>query len=218
MAKISPSSNPEREENLVNYVLELQSMGADFMHMDVMDGKFVENTCLSHEIVKNVDSSCDIPLDVHLMVENPRYHIPRYIEAGADIVTIHYESYENITDLIDDINLIKSNGVRAGISINPATPVSSISTILSMVDMVLVMSVVPGKSGQKFIESSLDKIRELKDLIDENEYSITIEVDGGVNLENASSIVSSGADMLVMGSALYKAENRKFVIDTIHSL
>ena len=132
MAKISPSSNPEREENLVNYVLELQSMGADFMHMDIMDGKFVENTCLSHEIVKNVDSSCDIPLDVHLMVENPRYHIPLYIEAGADIVTIHYESYENITDLIDDINLIKSNGVRAGISINPATPVSSISTILSI--------------------------------------------------------------------------------------
>lgn len=218
MAKISPSSNPEREENLVNYVLELQSMGADFMHMDIMDGKFVENTCLSHEIVKNVDSSCDIPLDVHLMVENPRYHIPLYIEAGADIVTIHYESYENITDLIDDIKLIKSNGVRAGISINPATPVSSISTILSMVDMVLVMSVVPGKSGQKFIESSLDKIRELKDLIDENGYLITIEVDGGVNLENASSIVSSGADMLVMGSALYKAENRKFVIDTIHSL
>lgn len=219
MVRISPSSNPEKEDNLINYVKELQSYGADFMHMDVMDGIFVENKCLSSELVNDVNNHSVIPLDVHLMVKFPKEHILKYINAGANIVTVHYESYENITDLLEDINLIRTtNHTLVGISLKPETDISVISHILKLFDVVLIMSVVPGKSGQKFIDASIEKIKELKILINENHLNTLIEVDGGVNLENAKKIVDAGADMLVMGNALYKAKNRKEIIDFVHSL
>lgn len=219
MARISPSSNPEKEDNLINYVKELQSYGADFMHMDVMDGIFVENECLSSELVNDVNNHSVIPLDVHLMVKSPKEHILKYISAGANIVTVHYESYENITDLLEDINLIRTtNHTLVGISLKPETDISTISHILKLFDVVLIMSVVPGKSGQKFIDSSIEKIKELKKLINDHDLNTLIEVDGGVNLENAKRVVDAGADMLVMGNALYKAKDRKEVIDFVHSL
>ena len=219
MAKISPSSNPEKEENLINYVKELQGYEADFMHMDVMDGNFVENRCLNADLVKQVNDNSVIPLDVHLMVKTPKEHIVNYINAGANIITIHYESYENITDLLEDVNLIKTtNNTLVGISLKPNTDIGVISHILKLFDLVLIMSVVPGKSGQKFIEESLNKIKELKSIIVKNNYHTLIEVDGGINLENASSVVSAGADILVMGNALYKAEDRKSVIDFVHKI
>ena len=219
MARISPSSNPEKEENLVSYVKELQSLGADFMHMDVMDGVFVENACLNPSLVNDVNNHSVIPLDVHLMVAHTRENIINYISAGANIITVHYESYENITDLLADIHFIRStNNTLVGLSIKPDTEVSAISHILKLLDLVLVMSVVPGKSGQKFIDSSLDKIKELRDIIDSNGYDTLIEVDGGINLDNAKSVVDAGADILVMGNALYKADDRAKVINHIHSL
>jgi ribulose-phosphate 3-epimerase len=187
--------------------------------MDVMDGNFVENRCLNADLVKQVNDNSLIPLDVHLMVKTPKDHIINYINAGANIITIHYESYENITDLLEDVNLIKTtNNTLVGISLKPDTDISAISHILKLFDLVLIMSVVPGKSGQKFIEQSLNKIKELKSIIVENKYNTLIEVDGGVNLDNASSIVNAGADILVMGNALYKAEDRKSIIDLVHKI
>lgn len=219
MARISPSSNPEKEENLVNYVKELQGLNADFMHMDVMDGKFVENTCLNANLVNEVNKNAVIQLDVHLMVKTPKEHILNYISAGANIITIHYESYENITDLLEDINLIRTtNHTLVGISLKPNTDISVITHILKLFDLVLIMSVEPGKSGQKFMEQVLPKIKELKQEIKNKNLNTLIEVDGGINLNNAKEIVSAGADILVMGNALYKAENRKEVIDYVHSL
>lgn len=219
MARISPSSNPEKEDNLINYVKELQSYGSDFMHIDVMDGIFVENKCMSSDLVNDVNNHSVIPLDVHLMVKSPKAHILKYISAGANIVTVHYESYKNITDLLEDINLIRTtNHTLVGISLKPETDISVISHILKLFDVVLIMSVVPGKSGQKFIDSSIEKIKELKKLINDNHLNTLIEVDGGVNLENAKRVVDAGADMLVMGNALFKAKNRKEVIDFVHSL
>lgn len=218
MARISPSSNPEKEDNLVNYVKELQSYGADFMHMDVMDGKFVSNSCLNPELVFDVNNNSVIPLDVHLMVENPRNNILNYINAGANIITIHYESYKNITNLLEDVAIVRNTNTLVGISINPDTDISAIAHILKLFDLVLIMSVVPGKSGQKFIESSLDKIKSLKKMITDAGLNTIIEVDGGVNMDNAKDVVKAGADILVMGSALYKAEDRKSVIDFVHSI
>lgn len=219
MARISPSSNPEKEENLVNYVKELQGLNADFMHMDVMDGKFVENTCLNANLVNEVNKNAVIPLDVHLMVKTPKEHILNYISAGANIITVHYESYENIIDLLEDINLIRTtNHTLVGISLKPNTDISVITHILKLFDLVLIMSVEPGKSGQKFMEQVIPKIKELKQEIKNKNLNTLIEVDGGINLNNAKEIVSAGADILVMGNALYKAENRKEVIDYVHLL
>lgn len=219
MVKISPSSNPEKEENLVEYVKEMQVYKADFIHMDVMDGKFVQAKCLSPELVKNVNDNTVIPIDVHLMVKNPKEHILKYIKSGANIITVHYESYENITDLFDDVNLIKNtNHTLAGISINPDTDVSKILDILKLFDLVLVMSVVPGKSGQKFMDIAINKIKRLKTEITKRNLNTIIEVDGGINKDNAKIVVDAGADMLVLGNAYYKAEDRQGIVDYIHSL
>lgn len=219
MAKISPSSNPEKEENLIDYVKQMQSLGADFMHMDVMDGNFVQNKCLNASLVNNVNKNTVISLDVHLMVDNPKEHILNYINAGANIITIHYESYKNITDLLEDINTIRTtNHTLVGISLKPNTDISVISKILKLFDLVLIMSVEPGKSGQKFMDSVIPKIKALKQQIVENNLNTLIEVDGGVNMDNAKQIVDAGADILVMGNAIYNATNKKEVIDFVHSL
>ena len=219
MAKISPSSNPEKEENLIDYVKQMQSLGADFMHMDVMDGNFVQNKCLNASLVNNVNKNTVISLDVHLMVENPKEHILNYINAGANIITIHYESYKNITDLLEDTNTIRTtNHTLVGISLKPNTDINVISKILKLFDLVLIMSVEPGKSGQKFMDSVIPKIKALKQQIVENNLNTLIEVDGGVNMDNAKQIVDAGADILVMGNAIYNATNKKEVIDFVHSL
>lgn len=231
MIRISVSSNPEKEDNLISYVKEMQSYGADFMHMDVMDGNFVEEQCLNNHLVKDVRKNTVMPLDVHLMVKNPTIHILPYISAGANIITIHYETYVldyNATKineridykkLLEDVNLIRrTNHTLVGLSFKPDTKVEEILPLVILFDLVLVMSVVPGKSGQKFMEEALDRIQLLRKYIDNNNLNTLIEVDGGINIENAKRVYISGADILVIGNAVYSAENRKEIIDFIHQL
>lgn len=215
MIKVLPSSNPEKEENLVEYVRELVSLGVEYLHCDVMDGKFVENTCLSLDTIKAVRNNTNILLDVHLMVENPIKVIKDYIALKPSIITIHYETVKSIRQIKKMSKMVRGKGLLFGISICPSTPASALVGLIDYVDLVLVMSVVPGKSGQKFIETSLSKIKDVKVLTEDKD--IIIEVDGGINLDNFESVVECGATFLVMGNAFYKAENRAKLLTKVDS-
>lgn len=215
MIKVLPSSNPEKEENLVSYVRELVSLGIEYLHCDVMDGKFVENTCLSMDTIKEVRNNTNILLDVHLMVENPIKVIKDYIALKPSIITVHYEAVKSIRQLKAMSKMVRKKGLLFGVSICPDTPVSALVGLIDYIDLVLVMSVVPGKSGQKFIESSLSKIKDVKCLTQDKD--IIIEVDGGINLDNFKAVVECGAQFLVMGSAFYGAKDRVKLLNKIDS-
>jgi ribulose-phosphate 3-epimerase len=169
-----------------------------------MDGHFVPNITIGPPVVKSVKKIASIPLDVHLMIEDPDKYIKDFADSGADIITVHEEASIHLHRTIQNI---KEHGVRAAVSINPATPVSHLDIILPYVDMVLIMSVNPGFGGQKFIPEVLSKIKQLKHGINENKYKIEIEVDGGINVDNVAEIVQAGADIVVMGSAFYNSED-----------
>ena len=206
MIKVLPSSNPEKEENLVEYVRELMSLGVEYLHCDVMDGKFVENTCLSLDTIKSVRNNTNILLDVHLMVENPIKVIKDYIVLKPSIITVHYEAVKSVRQIKKMSKMVRSKGLLFGVSICPSTPATALVGLIDYIDLILVMSVVPGKSGQKFIESTLDKLKDINCLIENKD--IIIEVDGGINLDNYKTVVNLGATFLVMGNAIYKAEDR----------
>lgn len=215
MIKIAPSTNPEDEEVLVDYVNLLQNAGADFIHCDVMDGKFVQNRCLSAEKLMEVSQNSSIALDVHLMVANPIQVWESYYKANPTILTVHYESFSNPSNLVYLLNEIRKRKIMVGLSIKPATKIKEIEQYLPLVDLVLIMSVEPGKSGQEFIDESLNKITELKNVITAREYNIKIEVDGGITAKNVQHVYKAGADIVVMGSAVYKAENKSEFISSI---
>ena len=177
---------------------------ADFVHVDIMDGNYVPNISFGPGIVKQLKKLTDIPFDVHLMIENPENYIEEFVNAGADIITVHPGSTKHLNRTI---NLIKSFGVKAGLAINPAESLDALKYTIEDLDLVLIMSVNPGFGGQKFIKNSLDKIRELKKLINEKNPECKIEIDGGVKLDNAREIIDAGADILVAGSAVFGAEN-----------
>ena len=218
MTRVMPSTNPPKEEDLLSYVKELQEIGVDFLHCDVMDGKFVEAKCLPIELINEIKNNSMLNLDVHLMIENPLKTLKKYCEMLPCYITLHYESFDRAVDLIKAIEIIKSYNIRVGISLKPNTEISNIACYLPLIDMVLIMSVEPGKSGQKFMPMALKKIKELKRLIDKNRFKVKIEVDGGINEENAKAVVFNGADYLVMGSAFYNSKNRKKLLKQIQDL
>ena len=204
MIKISPSILSADFSCLGEDVLAVDRAGADYIHIDVMDGHFVPNITIGPLVVAALRKVTDKPLDVHLMIENPDSYIADFAKAGADIITVHQEA---VPHLHRTVQLIKSLGKKAGVSLNPATPVETLDVILDELDLVLIMSVNPGFGGQSFIPSALNKIRALRQRITDHGLPTELEVDGGVKIGNIREVVAAGADVLVAGSAVFNTED-----------
>ena len=197
---ISPSILSADFARLAEAVQMVEAAGADWIHVDVMDGHFVPNLTVGPPMVEALRKVTSLPLDVHLMMTNPDDFIPEFVDAGADLLTVHVEACPHLHRTVQSI---KERQVKAGVSLNPATSVTSVEEILGDVDLVLVMSVNPGFGGQQFISSCLDKIRRVRTMINNSRSSAHLEVDGGVNLTNVASVIQAGANVLVAGSAIF---------------
>jgi ribulose-phosphate 3-epimerase len=212
MVKIAPSILSADFSKLGSEIIEVEKGGADYIHVDVMDGHFVPNITIGPLIVEAIRPVTKLPLDVHLMIENPDHYIEAFAKAGADYITVHVEACRH---LHRTIQLIKSFGVKAGVVLNPATPVESIQHIIGDIHMVLLMSVNPGFGGQKFIPETLPKIRKVKEMAMQKGLDIEIEIDGGVNPETAKQCKEAGATVLVAGSAIYNKKDYAKAISLI---
>jgi ribulose-phosphate 3-epimerase len=195
-------------------IKSVEAAGADWIHVDVMDGHFVPNITIGPPVVKSLRKATKLPLDVHLMIENVDLYIPDFAEAGADIITIHQEA---CVHLHRSVTLIKDHGKKAGVSINPGTPVESLRSIITEIDLALIMSVNPGFGGQSFIESSIEKVLELKGMIEQTGAKALIEIDGGVTAENCDRIASAGVDALVAGSAVFGSDDYAEIISRLRN-
>lgn len=197
---LSPSILSADFANLGRDILEAAKGGAKYLHVDVMDGKFVPSISFGMPVIKSIRSVSDIVFDVHLMIEEPIRYIKEFVESGADIITIHLEACEDVQATIDKIHEM---GVKAGLSIKPGTPVESLLPYLDKVEMILMMSVEPGFGGQKYIEASTERIRQVRAMLDERNLSTDLEVDGGINVDNVSVVLDAGVNVVVAGSAIF---------------
>jgi ribulose-phosphate 3-epimerase len=203
MIKLAPSILSADFARLGEQIDEVARARADYIHIDVMDGHFVPNITIGAPVVASIRPITNLPLDVHLMIEHPERFISEFVQAGADIITVHVETCPHLRKTI---RLIKELGARAGVSLNPPTPVSAVEEFLPHVDLVLVMSVNPGFGGQSFIPKTLPKIAEMRKILNDRGLSAELEVDGGINADNAPSIVKAGADVLVAGNSIFRAK------------
>lgn len=205
MTKLAPSILSADFGRLAEQIKQAEDAGADYLHVDVMDGHFVPNITIGPVVVAAIHPVTRLPLDVHLMIESPERYIPDFANAGADIITVHQEACAHLHRIVE---LIKNQGKRAGVAINPATPVGTLEEILPYIDLVLVLSVNPGFGGQSFIETSLAKLEAMRKMIDARGLGsrIEIEVDGGINAETAPRVVAVGAQVLVAGSAVFNTK------------
>lgn len=198
--KIAPSILSADFARLGEQVSEATAAGADYIHLDVMDGRFVPNITFGPVVVESLKSYTNLPLDAHLMIVEPERRIPDFIQAGVDHVTVHAEACTHLHRVIQQI---KDGGCRAGVALNPATPIAAIEESLPFLDIVLILTVNPGFGGQTLIPEVLDKVSRLRAIIDERGYEVEVEVDGGVNAQTAADVVNAGADTLVAGSAVF---------------
>ena len=204
MVKIAPSILSADFSRLLEHVKEVESAGVDYLHIDVMDGHFVPNISFGAPILKSLKGKTNLFMDVHLMIENPDLYIGDFVDAGADLINVHVEAS---THIHRTIQLIKSYGIKAAVTLNPGTPLVVLEEILPELDMVLLMSVNPGFGGQSYIKATTDKIRRLKAMIDEKGLKCDIQVDGGINLTNVKEVIEAGANIFVAGSAIFNTEN-----------
>ena len=213
MIKIAPSILSADFSKLGEEVTKVSNAGADFIHIDVMDGEFVPNITFGMPVIKSIRNKTDKVFDVHLMINNPQRYIDEFIDAGADIITLHYESEKHLDRTIQ---YIKSKKIKAAVALNPATPVSVLKNIIINLDMVLIMSVNPGFGGQSFIPYALDKIKEVRRLaIEAGKDNMLIQVDGGITKDNVKDVIEAGANVIVAGSSIFNDGNIKENIEVL---
>ena len=212
MIKISPSVLAADLSDLASEVASIQLAGADMVHLDVMDGHFVTNISFGLPVIQSLRKKSDMIFDVHLMIDAPEKYASRFIEAGADILTFHLEATEQAAELL---SAIRAEGVMAGISVKPGTPIEDVYPYLELCDMVLVMTVEPGYGGQKLIPETIEKVRKLRAEIENKEINIEIQVDGGINESNANELVSAGASILVAGGSVFGSLDRSAAINAL---
>lgn len=217
MVELSTSLLSVKKENVIKTIYNLETAKTDYFHIDVMDGIFVENDTseVMLEYCDYLSNITNIPLDIHLMVSDVKKYIDLFLPYNPNIITIHYEAVKGKNELIDVLDYIKSNNCKAGVSIKPNTPVSEIMDIVEVAHVILIMTVEPGKGGQKLIDSTVDKVSEISKFIKEKNLDTLVEADGGINVENSNLLKDAGADILVSGTAIINSDNYKEIINEI---
>lgn len=214
MVKVAPSILASDFSSLKEEIKDVEQAGADYIHFDVMDGKFVPNITIGPVVLESIRPLTNLPIDVHLMIEEADTYISAFADAGADIISVHQEACRH---LHRTIQLIKNTGVKAGVVLNPATPIATLEHVLAEVDLVLLMTVNPGFGGQDFIPEVLHKIQQLSEWKEKHNLTFEIEVDGGIKKDTAKACIEAGANVLVAGSAIFNAKNRRQAINEIRN-
>ena len=213
--KVAPSVLAADFRNLRDEIEMVNLSQADWFHLDVMDGRFVPNISFGMLVIEAIKKMATKPLDVHLMIVEPEKYIEQFRASGADVITVHYEACPHLHRTLEQI---RATGAKAGVALNPHTPVAVLEDVLEMTDLVCLMSVNPGFGGQKFIYQTLPKLKKLREMLDERNVSTLIEIDGGVGLQNAESLLQAGADVLVAGSSVFGARDPAYVIRQLKEL